>query len=563
MHLQRCKAAHSSCAFERLARRTAAVARLLALAAIAACNGSGSSADACFTNKTSTKANDTRSLSEGGCWTLPVVNRARIFPAPGRAAQLVDGTIMGSATSPTNGFVVLATITSTPAESMFTELTFPNATPYRYVKYNGPRGSYGAIAELEFYAGTEKLGGAGFGVAGSRDDPCNTYERALDGDTSTFFEGSLADGSYVGLDLGGGHAALPPLFNPVGGQYDNPTTVSLSTETAGGSIRYTADGSDPVAAGQPYTGSIQVGTGTTTIKAVASASCMLDSEMAQATYRVGVQSSPTNQSSIHIGNSLTDTIVGWLDVVAHSGGVTLDFRRFTIPGAGTKWLWDNPTSGFGETDIVKSLQTTPFDHLSLQPFPNEPCFPIGAGSDADYVNRFYGLAKQVNPNVLLWIYQQWPDPHAWNDCFSIGATWTPSPWIPPIPNPATWEDAVSNQLSYQEAVRKGVMDLNAGKPVYIIPGGLALRNLKKEIQAGHVPGWSDFVTRIFDQGGNDIHLAAPGRWFITLVFYTCMFQRSPIGVTYENTGLSAEQAGKLEQIAWETVNEYSLSGINR
>src|SRR6266545_7515155 len=186
MHLQRCKAAHSSCAFERLARRTAAVARLLALDAIAACNGSGSSADACFTNKTSTKANDTRSLSEGGCWTLPVVNRARIFPAPGRAAQLVDGTIMGSATSPTNGFVVLATITSTPAESMFTELTFPNATPYRYVKYNGPRGSYGAIAELEFYAGTEKLGGAGFGVAGSRDDPCNTYERALDGDTSTF-----------------------------------------------------------------------------------------------------------------------------------------------------------------------------------------------------------------------------------------------------------------------------------------------------------------------------------------------------------------------------------------
>ncbi len=122
---------------------------------------------------------------------------------------------------------------------------------------------------------------------------------------------------------------------------------------------------------------------------------------------------------------------------------------------------------------------------------------------------------------------------------------------------------MSNQLSYQEAVRKGVMDLNAGKPVYIIPGGLALRNLKKEIQAGHVPGWSDFVTRIFDQGGNDIHLAAPGRWFITLVFYTCMFQRSPIGVTYENTGLSAEQAGKLEQIAWETVNEYSLSGINR
>jgi hypothetical protein len=290
---------------------------------------------------------------------------------------------------------------------------------------------------------------------------------------------------------------------------------------------------------------------------------MLDSEMSQGTYRVGVQTNPTNQASIHIGNSLTDTIVGWLDVVAHSGGITLDFRRYTIPGAGTQWLWDNPTSGFGETDIRKSLQTTPFDHVMLQPFPNQPCFPAGPGSDADYVNRFYGLAQQANPNVLLWIYQQWPDPHGWTDCFSLGANWTSPPWIPPIANPATWEDAMDNQLAYQEAVRKAVMDANPGKPVYIIPGGLALRNLKKEIVAGRVPGWSDFLPHVFDQGGADVHLAAPGRWFITLVFYACMFQRSPVGVTYENTGLSAEQAGKLEQIVWETVNAYPLSGISR
>jgi hypothetical protein len=332
----------------------------------------------------------------------------------------------------------------------------------------------------------------------------------------------------------------------------------------GSSIRYTTDGTDPTAAGQVYGGAVPIAAGTTTIKAVARAACWLDSPVVQGSYRVGPTSAAVkNQASIHIGNSLTDTVVGLLDVMAASAGVTLDFHRFTIPGAGTDWLWDNPTVGFGEADIKMSLQTIPFDQMSIQPFPNEPCVPAGAGSDADFANRFYALAQTANPNVLLWIYQQWPEPKNWDDCFSTGSPWAATPWVPPISSPATWDDAVSNQLSYQEAVRKGVMDANPGKPVFIIPAGLALRDLEKEIEAGHVPGWSDFTTSIFEEGGTDIHLTAPGRWFVTLVFYACMFEKNPLGVAYSDTGLTAEQAAELEQIAWNAVNGYALSGVNR
>src|SRR5260221_9892916 len=201
--------------------------------------------------------------------------------------------------------------------------------------------------------------------------------------------------------------------------------------------------------------------------------------------------------------------------------------------------------------------------MSVQPFPNEPCMTTGAESDADYVNRFYALAQKANPNVLLWIYQQWPDIHVWNDCFSLGSAWATTQWIPPTANPSTWDDAVSNQLAYHEAVRKGVMDANPGKPVFIIPGGLALRNLKKEIEAGRVDGFSAFAPSIFDQGGTDIHLTAPGRWFITLVFYACMFKQTPVGAGYDQTGLTAEQATKLEQIAWATGNPHPLRGVRR
>jgi hypothetical protein len=373
----------------------------------------------------------------------------------------------------------------------------------------------------------------------------------------------LPDGNYVGLDLGADHETASPVFNPGPGPFDAPPAVAISTATPGSSIRYTTDGADPTATGQPYRGSVQVGTGTTTIEAVASAPCRLDSEIARASYRVGSVDNPKNQASIHIGNSLTDTIVGRLDVLAHGAGITLDFHRFTTPGAGTEWLWNNPTTGFGETDIKTSLQTIRFDQMSVQPFPNEPCMTTGAESDTDYVNRFYALAQKMNPNVLLWIYQQWPDPHVWNDCFSVGSVWAKMPWVPPIPNPTTWEDAVGNQLAYQEAVRKGVMDANPGKPVFIIPGGLALRNLKKEIEAGHVAGLGAFAPSIFDQGGTDIHLTAAGRWFVTVVFYACMFKQNPVGAGYEETGLSAAQATKLEQIAWDTVNEYPLSGVRR
>ncbi len=68
-----------------------------------------------------------------------------------------------------------------------------------------------------------------------------------------------------------GHAAgvTTPAFSPVGGNYLAPQTVTLSTTTAGATIRYTADGTTPSdTVGTVYTGSVPV-SATTTLKAVA------------------------------------------------------------------------------------------------------------------------------------------------------------------------------------------------------------------------------------------------------------------------------------------------------
>jgi len=249
---------------------------------------------------------------------------------------MLGAKILVSNDSPTNGFVAMATIEATPARAQWSELSFANTTAYRWVKYYGPPGSYGAVAELEFYQGSERLSGKGFGTSGSRDDAGNTFDRALDGDTSSFFEGPQGSDQYVGLDFGGDNVAATPTLSPVPGTYALPQTITISSATSLAAVHYTIDGSTPTSSSMPYAGPVQVGSGTTVIKAIATANCTLQSAVAQGAFRVGSAGVSGSQSSMHIGNSLTDTVDGFLEPIAQSGGITLDFHRDTVPGAGTE-----------------------------------------------------------------------------------------------------------------------------------------------------------------------------------------------------------------------------------
>jgi len=507
-----------------------------------------------------------------GCWQLPVIDRARVRAAAGAAASVVGGKIVGSNTSAMNGFVDLAVIKGAPAEGEWVELQFDNPTAYRYVKYYAPPASHGALAEVEFYAGDTQLTGEGFGTAGSFEDQGTTFELALDADPATFFRGPLPNDAYVGLDLGAGHVALAPTFSPPAGQFATAPSVTLTAEP-GAQVFYTLDGSDPALSGLPYTEPVALPAAATLLRARATRDCTLPSETAQGAYAIGAAvdggppaSVPGVQSSMHVGNSLTDTIVDLLTPLAQSGGIVLDLNRYTIPGAGT-WLYaDNPTGGFGVENVQQALQTRPFDHLSMQPYYNLPCqitaSSDGADSDSGYVSQAWADARAQNPNVQLWIYEQWPEPLDHINCLS-GGGWLRGDWAPPAP--ADWEAAVLNEVAYQEALVAELMRLvpDAPRP-YIVPGGLGLLNLKRAIEAGRVPGMTQFFEQLFLAQGTDVHLTRPGAYFITLVFYACMFQSDPAGTAndplYEVTD---EQAAALQAIAWETVTAYPSSGVLR
>lgn len=73
---------------------------------------------------------------------------------------------------------------------------------FRYLRFRSPGGSYGNVSEIEFYRAGVKVTGIPFGTAGSYGNLGNTFTKALDGNTSTFFDAATGESTYIGIDTG-------------------------------------------------------------------------------------------------------------------------------------------------------------------------------------------------------------------------------------------------------------------------------------------------------------------------------------------------------------------------
>jgi hypothetical protein len=258
--------------------------------------------------------------------------------------------------------------------------------------------------------------------------------------------------------------------------------------------------------------------------------------------------------TFHIGNSLTDTVDGWLGPVAKGAGRKLDFHRFTIPGAPTDWLWDHPGTGFGDSRYAEAFaKLVPIDHIFTQPFAGHN---RSIPNEADYSARFFNLCRKHSPGVQAWLYVQWPTPK-FNDAWAQGKGATVELRLKPA---QTWQEGVANHTAYTEAVARLINNTYEGKPVRIVPGGAALAALKTEIDAGRVPGMTNFFAETF---ADDIHLKPKGRYLIALVHYACIYRESPEGkVSALTTELTQEQAAIFQRIAWQVVRDYAWTGVS-
>jgi Chitobiase/beta-hexosaminidase C-terminal domain len=485
--------------------------------------------------------------------TCPPLTRIRLYPQTGHAKQMVGGRFTGSNEGRTTEFQTLAQIKSEPPDGQWTEITLEMPVRFRCLKYESPLGGWGAVAEVEFFSGDRKLQGEVFGTTGSKDGG-HDFHRAMDGDTATGFEGAEPHGQYVGIDLGPGVQAAPVTFLPEPGSYEAAQTVAMRTSTPGATIRFTRNGGVPNReSGEVYRAPIRVEKGTV-LAAIASTEQSAPSRLAVVAYRIG---QPARGDKVvrtfHIGNSLTDTVDGWLEPVAQSAGQSLDFHRFTIPGAPTDWLWDHPGGGFGDSRYAEAFDAlAPIDHLFTQPFAGHD---RSIENEADFSGRFFDLCRKDSPGVQMWLYAQWPG-RRFDDNWSRGKGSAGKLGLEPA---KTWQKGAANQLAYVEAVRDRLDASHEGKLVRIVPAGTALAQLKTRIDEGEVPGMTDFFAETF---ADDLHLNAKGRYLVALVHYACIFGESPEGkVSALTTGLTPEQAKVFQRVAWDAVKGYRWSGI--
>ena len=87
-------------------------------------------------------------LGEGNA---KAVGQIRFYPRSGWTGRMAGGKFQGSNTSPTAGFVTLFTVNSDPG-LQWNVVQVSDPTAYRYLRYLSPNGSYGNVAEVEFYS---------------------------------------------------------------------------------------------------------------------------------------------------------------------------------------------------------------------------------------------------------------------------------------------------------------------------------------------------------------------------------------------------------------------------
>lgn len=126
---------------------------------------------------------------------------ARYYPRDGFAYRMPNGQFQGS--NDGTNYTTLATITSEPPNGQFSTIAL-GSTSYRFLRYASPANSYGNACEIEFYNNGVRLTGTAFGTAGSYANAGRTFDKAFDGDTTTFFDSPVSSGSFLGIDRGAG-----------------------------------------------------------------------------------------------------------------------------------------------------------------------------------------------------------------------------------------------------------------------------------------------------------------------------------------------------------------------
>ena len=148
-----------------------------------------------------------------------------------------------------------------------------------------------------------------------------------------------------------------PVITPESGQYASPQMVNIACATAGATIYYTIDGSEPSTTSLVYSAPFSVSS-TTTVKAMAVKEGMLDSEVTSATYTFREMISIADARALENGqNALVSGVITFIDgrnvyIQDATAGIVLYLNINTVPN--TIAIGDM-VEGYGKKSVFRGL----------------------------------------------------------------------------------------------------------------------------------------------------------------------------------------------------------------
>ena len=484
------------------------------------------------------------------------VDQVRFFPAKGAEQAMVGGKFAGSNVSELAGYETLATIDAAPPAGKWTEMKLPTTKGYRWYRYEGPPGSYGQIAEIEFLSDGKVVNSQStcFGSIGNH-GPMHAWIAAVDGKTETSFYSSMPDGQFVGFDFGG-RADAPPTFETPPGTVPNSAQITLKAGD-GATIRYAIGGAPTSDTGTVYSGPITLDH-SATIFAAAYRPGRAPSPTVSATYLVGAKAK-AGQSSLTIGNSLSGISLKIPDFFATAGWIHSS-HGMSVAGSNSPAIYknfilqpDRKNKGTSWNELMSQFHS--LDDCIIQVFNMSPA------DESDTDIKIFDLMRAKYSDLQPWLYDIWEEmyktpPH------EVVMGQIPSLQMKTLHPSETWEEKDAAWTVYNEDIRTRMLQTYQGaKKPKIIPCSLAVAWLKNMLDHGKIPGLTsaDFPFIMFH---DNFHPGPIGRYLVAMTWYAALYGDSPVGkIAPIDTDLTPEQAGILQNLAWDTVQNYPYAGI--
>ena len=155
---------------------------------------------------------------------------------------------------------------------------------------------------------------------------------------------------------------MAPTFSVESGTYESSQTVTITSSTAGATIRYTTNGSQPSALSTLYTGPITISS-SCMLNAISMASGYADSDISSAIYSIYFEVKTYTETDYNNAGSPANLVIpsGYTNIGNHAFTDCTGLTSITIPSSVTSIdssAFENCT-GLTSVNIPSSITSTP------------------------------------------------------------------------------------------------------------------------------------------------------------------------------------------------------------